>query len=107
MIALETDTHRKLIASLRLLESDKEGERQAALSAVRRLLPPGVTLADVVEGGLGKPWRAKARAVWNNHLLLSAKEISFVGNLLRARLEPSAKQLKWLDDLAERVEAGL
>ena len=49
MKALDPATHRRLIASLRLLNSDSEGERQAALQAVHRLLPAGASLADFVE----------------------------------------------------------
>lgn len=54
------DTQRKLVASLRLLESDNEGERQAALLAVRRLLPPGASLADLIAGSAPPP-RPKVR----------------------------------------------
>lgn len=50
MTQLDPVTCRRLIASARLLESDNSGERQAALSAVQRLLP--VSLADVLAGAV-------------------------------------------------------
>jgi hypothetical protein len=56
---IEPDKQRKLIASLRLLSSDNEGERNAALLAVKRLLPPGATLADLVPNA--PPTRPKVR----------------------------------------------
>jgi hypothetical protein len=52
---IEPDKQRKLIASLRLLSSDNEGERNAALLAVKRLLPPGATLADLVPNDAPPP----------------------------------------------------
>lgn len=48
MMTLDAATHGRLIASLRLLSSDDDGERQAALQAILRLLPVGATLADLV-----------------------------------------------------------
>ena len=55
MTGLDPATHRRLIASLRLLSSDNEGERQAALRAVQRLLPQGASLADFVVSAAAKP----------------------------------------------------
>jgi hypothetical protein len=58
MLNLDPATHRRLIASLRLLNSDNEGERQAAFQAVSRLLPQGATLADLV-GDIPPPPKRK------------------------------------------------
>jgi hypothetical protein len=49
---LNADTTRKVIASARLLESDKPGEVIAAVNAMGRLLPDGVGVADLFERSL-------------------------------------------------------
>lgn len=44
---------RKLAGAFRLLDSPVEGEAIAALQAVKRLLPDGLTIGDLVERGRG------------------------------------------------------
>jgi hypothetical protein len=57
---IDQATRRRLLAIVRMLDSDKDGERLAALDAVRRLLPNGATIADVFERGLEQ---ARAKVV--------------------------------------------
>jgi hypothetical protein len=60
MMPLDPVKRRRLVAALRLLNSDNEGERSAALQAVTRLLPPGASIADLV-GDAPAPPRPKMR----------------------------------------------
>lgn len=131
MIALNPDTRRRLLASARLLESDKEGERRSALEAVLRLLPEGVTVADLLETALSpvvvpfrpihaaaqhpgsfrddnmRPWQRVAFDLLADRAeLLSEKEREFVRSMMLAKREPSHKQSQWLDDLAERFRCA-
>ena len=120
-MSLDPTRQRKLLAAARLLESDKGGERQAAMEAVLRLLPEGVTLAELLEQALAVParhdwskqwtkpsvpeWQSKARAILARLDRLTAKELAFVTNMAGARFQPSEGQRQWLNDLAEKVEA--
>jgi hypothetical protein len=52
MTRLDPDTTRKVIASARLLSSDQPGEVAAALSAMGRLLPDGLSVTDLIERSL-------------------------------------------------------
>jgi len=124
--ALDSATHRRIIASARLTQSNHAGERAAAIEAVTRLLPDGVSLADVLERGVKElsekatapepvdlresqpfrdysPWRCKALAAFRHLAALNDKESRFVWNLATARYKPSAKQLAWLDDITARL----
>jgi hypothetical protein len=114
MIALEPDTRRRLIASARLLTSDKEGERIAALEAVQRLLP--VPLADVLESStstalpfppvaLLRRWQKAAQFVGAFPDLLNERERAFVRDMQSRRDAPTQKQGDWLNSLTARVEA--
>jgi hypothetical protein len=126
MIALDPATHRRIIASARLTQSNHAGERAAAIEAVARLLPEGVSLADVLEHGVKElsekstapepvdlresqpfrdysPWRCKALAAFKHMAALNDKESRFVWNLATAHYKPSAKQLAWLDDITARL----
>lgn len=116
---LDPAVQRKLVAAARLLESDKDGEQRAALAAVMRLLPQGMSLADLIERALTQPphdwsaswakpsapdWQTKARAILAHCQRLTAKELAFVTNMAGARFEPSEGQRQWLNDLAEKLE---
>jgi hypothetical protein len=116
MIALEPDTRRRLIASARLLTSDKEGERIAALEAVQRLLP--VPLADMLERSIStvlpfrpqpiallRRWQKTAQFLAAFPDLLNDKERAFVRDMQARRDEPTPKQRDWLDSLSARIEA--
>ena len=118
-MSLDPSRQRKLIAAARLLESDKGGERQAALEAVLRLLPEGMTLAALLEQALTVPprpdwrkqwdkpsapaWQVLARQVLAHRQHLTAKELAFAANMAGARFEPSQGQRDWLNDIAERL----
>lgn len=131
MIALEPDTKRKLVGALRLLGSDKSGEQLAALNAVQRLLPAGVTLADYVEGispvsstipprpkavdprdcwGSGewmRPWRRQARQILERHSAkLTDREADFLMGIARRDGPPTTKQADWLKSLTGRFPVG-
>jgi hypothetical protein len=126
MIALDPARRRRLIASAQLLNSDKEGERRAALEAVLRLLPNGVTVAGLLEQALRpatvirpdfrivraaqpepaqvlRSWQRTARDVLARADALSETETDFVQKMASAVREPSPKQLAWLTDLSSRV----
>jgi hypothetical protein len=111
MIALEPDTRRRLIGSARLLYSDKDGERLAALGAIQRMLP--VSLADALEAitrPISQPsrgWQKQARFLCCYLGLLNDRERSFVRDMRNRRAAPSAKQADWLNGLVERVEADI
>ena len=49
---LKFDTRRRVAASARLLLSDNPGEVVAAISAIGRLLPMGMTVHDLIEHSL-------------------------------------------------------
>jgi hypothetical protein len=121
MIGFDPTQRRRLVASARLLESDKEGERMAALEAIKRQLPASVTIADLVERALAvspirsidpepvepvRSWQRMARDILDHHQALSVKEFRFVANLAGARSEPTEKQLNWLNDIAERLRVA-
>lgn len=131
MIAVDASQRRRLLAAARLLESDKEGERIAALQALLRLLPPGVTLADLLESALSpvvepwqpephpyctdpnffradllRSWQRKAMDVLARAELLNDIEERFAHNMMRQRREPTPKQMDWLDALAGRVKVA-
>lgn len=131
MIALTLDARRRAIASARLLDSDKDGERLAALAAINRLLPPEVSFAVVLEDWLDRPqmyrpsspepvdfrrawafrpgghsidpWRRKAKAILNSHLMISDKEMAFVRSMAMRANEPTPAQADWLDDIHGRM----
>ena len=48
-LRLDAATTRKVIASARLLSSDQPGEVAAALNAIGRLLPAGMSVPDLIE----------------------------------------------------------
>lgn len=110
MSALGPDQHRRFVAALRLLDSDKPGERDAALLAAKRLLPEGVSIADVFERASSSrpvaaveplPWRGTAKRLLDRHfVLLNEAERNFLLNISWRRREPTGKQAAWLDRLA-------
>ena len=124
-LLLHEERRRKLIASARLLESDLAGERQAAVDAMRRLLPSGVTVADMLEKALPvalpalvqsasprpepvsplRRWQRKARMIAMSPDHLNERELSFLKDMAVRPDEPSPKQFDWLDNLVARVEA--
>lgn len=133
MSALDPQTRRRLIAAARLLESDKPGERHAATEAMFRLLPDGVTVADLLVGALSsvvpisrrpgdfrprpsqKPqpftllrrWQQKALMLLSFPEMLNERELEFARDMRVRRDEPTQKQMAWLNNLAARVEARM
>lgn len=116
-MSLDPDRQRKLLAAARLLESDKSGEQEAALRAMLRLLPEGMTVASLLEKAFAVPrsggwnarpsipeWQAKARDIIKRSHKLTAKELAFVTNMAGAQFEPSQSQLDWLNDIAAKLE---
>lgn len=109
MTGLDESTRRKIIASARLLESDKAGERQAAAEALVRLCMGRVSIADALDRALpvaaneDPDWKQTARQLLAIPLALSTKERAFLRNLATARYRPTERQLNWLDDIASRL----
>lgn len=122
-VAIPGDQRRKIIASARLLESDQAGDRQAAVEAICRLLPNGVTIADLLARALPvfvpstsashqpapvsplRRWQRKARVVAAFPMHLNERELAFAKDIAVRPNEPTARQLDWLNNLAARVEA--
>ncbi len=130
MSALDPGTQRRLIAAARLLESDKPGERQAATEAMLRLLPQGMTVADLLERAISpvapirrvehfrptrnqapepftllRRWQHKALMLLSFPEMLNDRELEFAQDMRVRRDEPTQKQMAWLNNLAARVEA--
>ena len=117
------DQRRRLIASARLLESDQAGDRQAAIEAVRRLLPANITIADLLDRAIQPPspswlpagilpvaalrdWQRKSRAVAISSLALDPHERAFVKDMAGQTIQPTARQMAWLNSLASRAGMG-
>lgn len=121
------DRRRRIVAAARLLESDKAGERDAALFAILRLLPEGVSLAELIEQALTpqtrrapepvparprwdmrsdplRPWQEKARVVAAHRETLNERELAFVLDMTGRRDAPTPRQRNWLEALFTRVE---
>lgn len=108
-ITLKPDARRRVTASARLLLSDKPGEVAAAINAIGRLLPKGITVPDLIEQSLrSEPnrstplstvpspvnldpaWRRRARmARYSPHL--NNWEVSFLDSMIGER-SPSVRQ---------------
>lgn len=122
---LQDDRRRKLIASARLLESDQAGDRQAAVEAVLRLLPSGMTVAGLLDRALPvarvapapsvslrpepvsplRRWQRKARMAAAFPAHLNERELAFVEDMAVRRDEPTRRQFDWLNNLVARVES--
>lgn len=133
MSALDPAAQRRLIAAARLLESDKPGERQAATEAMLRLLPDGMTVADLLDRALTpvvpisrrpedfrprpsptpgpfaflRRWQHKAAMLLSFPEMLNERELEFAQDMRVRRDEPTQKQMAWLNNLAARVEARM
>lgn len=65
---LDDAARRRLISTARLLDSDQHGEATAALFAIKRLLPWGVGIGDLVEAAMSTStpppslWRSSTNA---------------------------------------------
>jgi hypothetical protein len=126
---LDPDKRRRLIASARLLESDKEGERHAALEAVLRMLPRDVTLADILARAISpvaeirpfqppnafhpepvallRQWQRTAMMLLDFPQFFNERELEFAADIRVRRDEPTQKQWAWLNSLAARCEARM
>ena len=127
LASLDADRRRRIIAAARLLESDKAGEREAAITAILRLLPDDLTLADLIEravpvplnqtpepvparspwdmrSDLLRPWQSRARTVAEHHEVLNDRELAFVIDMAGRRDAPTPRQRDWLDGLFARFE---
>jgi hypothetical protein len=129
MSDIDPAKRRKLISAARLLESDQQGERQAAAEALVRLLPPGETVAGLLERALepvsAKPaidlrhasaydqqfyqpsrsWQRIARKIAGSPGLLNERETEFVRDMVLRVDEPTEKQRAWLHALSARTSA--
>lgn len=72
-VSLKADTRRRVAASARLLLSDKPGEVAAAIHAIGRMLPNGMTVPDLIEQSMvtcaastppSSPWPVKLDPAW-------------------------------------------
>lgn len=108
-ITLKPDNRRRVSASARLLLSDKPGEVAAAINAIGRLLPKGMTVPDLIEQSLRSDpdhaapvstapspvnldpaWRRRARmARYSPHL--NDWEVAFLEDMISERY-PSVRQ---------------
>ena len=108
-VSLQADTRRRVAASARLLLSDTPGEVVAALNAIGRMLPNGITVPDLIEQSLSPvvvvagpvstapspvnldpAWRRRARmARYSPHL--NDWEVGFLNDMIGERY-PSARQ---------------
>lgn len=128
MIALDQGQRRKIVASARLLESDKAGERMAALDAVLRLLPAELTIADALDQALPvvvefdrslfrpahslrpepaplrREWQMTARFIRAFPQFLNRREREFLDDMAARRDGPSERQWSWLRALQARVQ---
>lgn len=108
-VSLQPDTRRRVAASARLLLSDKPGEVAAAINAIGRLLPKGMTVPDLIEQSLRSDphrpglvtnapspvnldpaWRRRARMARYSPYL-NEWEISFLDSMIGQR-SPSVRQ---------------
>jgi hypothetical protein len=115
---IATDTRDKLAKLVRLLATDKDGERAAAVLAMRRTLEgAGLTFHDFAEMVLwarGAPeqgtaqWWLEVTEYLLNTQRLAGYEMKFVEDMrLRFRLNPnypaSQKQTSWMVSLYTRL----
>ena len=108
----DTANLRKIAASARLLPSNRPGEVVAAVGAIGRLLPVGLTIADVIERGLmptlspqqrptasayiySGSWKQRARMAqgcphltpWEHEFVLDIVQFSKLSQLQENRLQ--------------------
>lgn len=112
-LLLDAGTTRKVIASARLLESDKPGEVVASVNAINRLLPEGQNVADVIALALADTqppfvpkdhWWSIAQycACYLNEL--NEVERKFVRDMAHRNTRPTQKQEEWLGRIHDRLE---
>lgn len=117
----------KALAATALLSSDRAGEVVAALAAIDRLLPAGLTaralLADAIMAlettqlvaerpepapcGPGKMrlgWCGVAARCLGHADRFNERELAFLGQMFDATRPPSEKQWAWLNTLLSRLE---
>lgn len=120
-VSLQADTRRRVAASARLLLSDTPGEVVAALNAIGRMLPNGITVPDLIEQSLSPvvvvagpvstapspvnldpAWRRRARmARYSPHL--NDWEVGFLNDMIGERY-PSARQEAKLNAIFAKSE---
>lgn len=115
-VLLNPDARRRVAASARLLLSDKPSEVVAALRAMDRLLPEGVTVPDLIEQALSaplrrdvvhpvaaqRPWQQRAQmALSSPHL--NDWERGFLTNIGR-KFELTPRQRAKLEMIAEKID---
>lgn len=132
-VVLKPDARRRLAGAARLLLSDKPGEVAAAVSAMGRLLPIGVTVFDLIEAGLNitasdcgtgfssvepspskprdisRPWQWQARFALGacpKHLI-DDRELKFLRSMTERINTPTPKQTKWLNDIWSRGDRAV
>ena len=106
----------RLARLVRLLATDRDGERLAAVAALGRTLKAAGhdwhDLADAVERGwkaagatrepaILRPWQATARdCLVGGSTRLTAAELDFLRTITMLPSEPSERQARWLDAIA-------
>ncbi|WP_293943222.1 hypothetical protein [Sphingomonas sp.] len=122
-VTLKPDARRRVAASARLLLSDKPGEVAAAIYAIGRLLPKGVTVSDLIERSLSgeadlappsstpspvnldPAWRRRARmARYSPHL--DSREVAFLDDIICWKTL-SARQESWLKAIFSKSQGPL
>lgn len=110
-LLLDSPARSKLQGAARLLDSDRPGEVAAAVAAIDRLLPNGITLSGMLTDAFfedvpGRNWKELAGVCLSAGRALSAKEYAFACSMILRDTAPTPKQLAWLTDLSARVEGG-
>ncbi|MBA3670325.1 MAG: hypothetical protein H0W71_09760 [Sphingomonas sp.] len=97
---IDDATARKIVASARLLNSDKAGEVAASARAIGRLISSAIAPRD------DHHWRELANYCACRLHLLDAREWVFVFDMAFSNLRPVPKQEEWLRSIAARLEKG-
>jgi hypothetical protein len=96
------------------LASNYDGEVVATARAIERLLKSAgqdwhdLVVAICPQLGLvpNTDWRRDVRFCASNAKRLSERELDFITTLAQWRRDPTEKQLKWLNDIADRLRGS-
>ncbi len=108
-LVLDNFKHSRVLGAARLLTSDSDGERLAALAALERTVPGGaVALIEraLAPSSVERKWRELASACCINPALFGHKELGFVTDMFFRNTAPTPRQMNWLRSLAARTGKG-